>query len=169
MRYVVIAFILILSFVLQSTLFEYIRIFNVAPNLLVMIVVSFALLRGAKEGVVIGFAGGLLYDTTYSVIVGSSAISYMILGYVCGKLHPYCFRENNILPFMCTLFGSLFISAMNLIGFILRADLEFVYFLPRVVIPELLYTITLTLVVYHMSYTINEKIEMREKKTRNLF
>ncbi len=169
MRYFVLAGVLIATHILQVTLFEYIRIWGVAPNILVAIVVSFALLRGSKEGALIGAFGGVLYDVTFSMTFGSAIISYVLVGYCCGKLHPYCYRENFILPFSCTLFGSLLVSLMNILGFILRGKLLFGFFLYEIIIPELIYTMTLTLMIYQLSYTINHYLEIREKKTRNMF
>ncbi len=169
MRWTIISIVLLLTHILQSTIFQYIRIADISPNILVMIVVSFALLRGSKEGAMIGALGGLLYDITFSMTFWSATISYAVLGYLCGKLNPFCYRENFILPFSCTIFGSLFISFVNMLGFILRGKLAVGFYLRTIIIPELIYTMMLTLIVYQISYNINYFLEAREKKTRNIF
>ncbi|OOB79034.1 MAG: rod shape-determining protein MreD [Epulopiscium sp. Nele67-Bin001] len=169
MRAIVIGSLMTLTYVLQVTIFQHIRIGGISPNFLVMIVVSFALLRGSKEGALIGLFGGLLYDINFSLTIGSAMFSYTTLGYVCGKLHPYCYRENFILPFACTVVGSLYISVMNLLGYILRGKLAFGFFLRSIIIPELIYTITLTLIVYQIAYGVNYRLESNERRFRTMF
>ena len=64
---------------------------------------------------------------------------------------------------------SLFYSAVNIMAFILRGKLSFGYFIKSIIIPELIYTITLSLIIYQIAYLINEKIEEHEKSSRNMF
>lgn len=169
MRIIVIGSLLVISQILSGTLFQFIRIGNIAPNFMIMIIVSFALLRGSKEGIIIGAVAGLLNDICFGLNIGPTIISYAAIGYVCGKFNKNFYRENFIIPFICTLFSSLFYSCTQIFAFILRGDLSFLYFFKAIVIPELIYTITLSLIIYQVAYLINEKIEISERKTRNIF
>ena len=54
MRIAVIGSLLVIIHILESTLFQYIRIGGIGPNFMIMLIVSFALLRGSKEGMAIG-------------------------------------------------------------------------------------------------------------------
>ncbi|OON95935.1 MAG: rod shape-determining protein MreD [Epulopiscium sp. Nele67-Bin005] len=169
MRMGVIGLMLIITHILQGSIFGFIRISDTSPNFLVMIVVSFALLRGSKEGGCIGLAGGFLYDITFGTRLGPSAIIYGLLGLICGRLHVNFYRENSILPFGCTLLGSLFVNGLVMLGFMIDGETDVMFFITEIIIPELVYTIALTLIVYKLSYFINEKLEYREKRTRNIF
>ncbi|OON94695.1 MAG: rod shape-determining protein MreD [Candidatus Epulonipiscioides saccharophilum] len=169
LRWFITISILIFSFTLQNTLGDSIRIADIAPNFLIMIVVAFSILRGEKEGAIIGFLAGFIYDIPYNYIFGMYTIIYMSIGYICGKLHPFCYRENRILPLMCTVFSSLFFSSVNILRFVLIGNINFSYFYLRIVLPELVYTTLLTLVVYRCIYFINSKLEEHEKKSRHLF
>ncbi len=169
MRVTVVGLLLVVVQVLSTTLFEYLRIGDILPNFMIMIIVSFALLRGSGEGVVIGAVGGLLYDLSFGLVMGSTALIYAVIGYLVGRFNKNFYRENFIIPFLCTLGSSLIYSFYFMFGFILRGKVEFLYFLESIIIPELIYTITLSLVVYQISYLINEKIEWHERKTRNIF
>ncbi len=169
MRITVIGSLLVIVHTLSATLFQHIRIGNIAPNFMIMIIVSFALLRGSKEGTLVGAVAGLLNDTSFGLMIGPTIISYAIIGYVCGKFNKNFYRENFIIPFICTLFSSLFYSCTNIFSLILRGNLNFVYFFKAIVVPELIYTITISLIVYQIAYLINEKIEISERKTRNIF
>lgn len=169
MRILVISMLLVITHILEMTLFESIRIGGVAPNFMLMIIVSFALLRGSKEGALIGVAAGLLYDVTFAMFLGQHTVMYMIIGYVCGKFNKNFYRENFIMPFLCTLFSSLCASCISMFFYVMRGKTNLLFFLKTIAIPEVIYTVTLSLVIYQLIYLINEKLEIREKKTRNIF
>ena len=76
MRPFVIGTLLVVVHTLSATLFQYLKIGNVAPNFMIMLIVSFALLRGSKEGSVIGIAAGLLHDLSFGMSIGPTAIIY---------------------------------------------------------------------------------------------
>lgn len=169
MRVLVISIMLLVTNILQATLFQNIRIGNVAPNFMIMLIVSFALLRGSKEGSIIGGMAGLLQDITAGSFTGSITLTYILIGYFCGKFNKNFYRENFILPFSCTLFASLFTNFCSMLVFFLRGKINVLFFLKTIIIPEMIYTITLSLVIYQLTYIINEKLEFKEKKTRNIF
>ena len=105
MRIVVITILLVMTHILEMTLFKSIRIGGVAPDFMLMIIVSFALLRGSKEGALIGALAGLFYDVTFGMFIGQHTVAYILIGYVCGKFNKNFYRENFIMPFFCTLFS----------------------------------------------------------------
>ena len=50
MRIIITTLIVVLNFILQTTLFPYLAIQGVFPNTALIIVTSYSLLRGSKEG-----------------------------------------------------------------------------------------------------------------------
>ncbi|MGL4345890.1 MAG: rod shape-determining protein MreD [Cellulosilyticaceae bacterium] len=169
MRAFIIGGLLIVVHILSATVFQYLRIGGVAPNFMIMIIVAFALLRGSKEGALIGAFAGALYDIVFGMVFGATIITYSIIGYMCGKLNKNYYRENFIMPFVCTLMSSIFSSLASIFLFLMRGRTNVMFFLTNRMIPELIYTATLSLVVYQLMYLINEKIENKEKRTRNIF
>lgn len=169
MRVTVISILLIIAHVLSSTIFGVIRIGGIIPNFMMMLIVSFALLRGSKEGAVIGIAAGLLYDISFGITVGPTALIYGVIGYICGKFNKNFYRENFILPFLCTLGATLCDGLYHTFIFLMQGEIEFVYFFKSIIIPEIIYTITLSLIIYQIAYLMNERIEESEKRTRNMF
>ena len=81
-RVIVIAVLIIISFVLQTTLFNYHDVVGVAPDLLLVITMSFGIMRGRREGLLTGFFCGLLYDVFYGTLLGPFMFLYMVIGYV---------------------------------------------------------------------------------------
>ena len=54
--------------------------------------------------------------------------------------------------------------------FMLRGEFDFVYYLMHVIIPELIYTVGVTLILYQLILWINQKLEAEEKGVQvNLF
>ena len=67
MRKFLLALLLWVSFLLQTTIFKNLSFTNVAPNLLLIVTVSCAYMRGRKEGMVVGFFAGLLIVPLFEV------------------------------------------------------------------------------------------------------
>lgn len=161
--------ILLVANILQSTIFDVIRIRGIGPNLNVLIIVSFALLRGSKEGSLIGFFAGLLMDSVFSTSRGYLAIVGACIGYACGKFTKDFYKENLVLPFVLTLLSTVFYGFTVSLPFLLRGKINYIYFVKNIIFPEIIYTIILSIIVYQLIYIINEKIEQTEKTKRNIF
>ena len=69
MRVFITAVIILVNFILQTTLFPLLSIGGVFPNTALIIVTSYALLRGSKEGAVVGAATGLFKPYTNILMV----------------------------------------------------------------------------------------------------
>lgn len=154
---------------MQSTVFDMIRIRGISPNFSIMIIVSFALLRGSKEGSIIGFFAGLLMDAVFGTSRGYLAIIGACIGYFCGKFNKDFYKENFVLPFMLTLISTVIHGFLVSFPFLLRGKINYIYFIKNIIFPETIYTVILSLIVYQIIYVINEKIEQNEKTNRNIF
>ncbi|NLL69782.1 MAG: rod shape-determining protein MreD [Epulopiscium sp.] len=170
MRILVISLLLLSYLILQPTYIQYLRIMGVVPNLAVMIIVSFALLRGSVEGAIIGFSIGLLQDVFFGRGIGFQALIGMFIGYVCGIPSQKYYRENYILPFFLIIVST-FAQGMctYVFTFLIRGRTNFLFFFNRIIIPEVVYTAALSLLIYRLIYGINEKIEARERLRRKHF
>ena len=61
-RKVTVSIIVVVCFLLQSTLFKALSIASISPNLLVIVTSAFGFMRGKKEGLLVGFFSGLSID-----------------------------------------------------------------------------------------------------------
>jgi len=169
-RAVVLFFTLIINLILQSTVFGYIEIIGIRPNTAILIVVSYAILRGDTEGAAAGFFAGLLQDIFFGGVIGMNALIYMLIGYACGKPFKDFFHETLFFPL---LLGSLSVFLYSLVfyflNFMLRGKLDFFYYFRKIILPETVYTVVLTTPVYRFVYAVNNRIERRENKRRMLF
>lgn len=158
--------IVIVCFLLQCTLFKSLSIASISPNLLIIVTSSFGFMRGKKEGLLVGFFGGLLIDIFYGSAIGFYAIIYMYLGYVNGLFHKIFFPEDIKLP-MILITASDFICNLLIyfFQFLFRRRFAFPYYLVHIIVPELVYTILVTVFLYFILLKINQKLEKAEKRS----
>ncbi len=169
-RKIVIALLLIISYLCQTTLNSAITIGNTTPNLLIILVCMFALLKGKKEGLFIGFFAGVFIDlfSGYSNVIGFNALMYMYIGYVLGVFHDIIYTDDIIIPIGFTAVADLTYNFMYyVLTFALRNKLDLGYYFRKVMLPELIYTAFLTIFLYKFYRFINNKLEKHEKRGEN--
>lgn len=76
----------VVAVVLQETVVERLPLPGAAPDLVLVLVVAVALLRGPRTGVVTGFAAGLLADLGSDHELGRLALVYVLAGFLAGLL-----------------------------------------------------------------------------------
>lgn len=159
-RKVVICLMIIICFLMQSTIFQTLSIGSITPNLMVILTSSFGFMRGKKEGMTVGFFCGLLEDIFYGRLLGMHALIYMYIGYANGYFNHIFYGDDIKLP-LCLISASELIYGLGsyVIMFVMRSRFAFTYYLRRIIFPELLYTIILTLVFYRFIYAVNLKLE----------
>lgn len=161
-RRIVVLLIIIAGFLLQSTVFQTLSIGSITPNLMVIIVSSFGFMRGKKEGLAVGFFCGLLEDIFYGRLLGMHAMIYMYIGYVNGYFNHIFYGDDIKLPISLISVSELVYGlGTYLIMFLMRSRFAFSYYMVRIILPELVYTIVMTLVFYRLIFSINCKLEIK--------
>ncbi|MCM1158942.1 MAG: rod shape-determining protein MreD [Bacteroidales bacterium] len=159
-RCITIAIIIITCFLLQSTVFHFFELSGVVPNLLLIVTMSFGLMRGRKEGMLVGFFSGLLIDIFFGSVLGPYAFIYMTLGYGNGFFHRIYYVEDVLLPMlMITLNDFLYNVIIYIVYFLLRNKLHFPDYLMQIILPEMIYTILITLFFYKLLVKINLRLK----------
>ncbi len=162
--------ILLVNLVLQSTLFNYIQLFHIKPNTAVVIIVSYALLRGEIEGAMVGFFAGLMQDIFFGTSLGFFALTGLLLGFFCGKFFKNFYRENIFLPLVLCVLGVFFSSCIFYVFyFLLRGRLDFLYYFKHIILIEAAYTGAISLLLYNLLYFINLKLENTERDRRKFY
>lgn len=153
---IVLFFTIMICFFMQSTVLHIISIGSIIPNLMLILCVSMGLMRGRKSGLWTGFFCGILIDLFYGSVFGFYALIYMYVGFFSG----YAFRiyyDNDIkVPMTMTAIMDLFYGlAVYALQFLLRGRLGLRVYFTRIIIPEIVYTVFLTLIVYRIFRYIN--------------
>lgn len=97
---------------LQVTLVPHLSIRGVKPDLMLMAVVSWSLLRGAREGIAWGAMGGLVLDIFSGGPFGIFTLSLTLAGFLTGVGEINVFRGSVLLPGAIIIFATL---AYNLV------------------------------------------------------
>ena len=97
-RVLALGVLIIINFSLQSTVFGFHDINSITPNLLLILTMSFGLMRGRKEGMLVGFFSGFLMDVFFSSVLGPYMLIYMLIGYINGFFHKNYMIEDVLLP-----------------------------------------------------------------------
>lgn len=164
------AVIVILCYLLQCTVFPYLELASVRPNLMLIVTATFGFLRGPKTGMWIGFFSGLFMDIQFGSVLGLYAWIYLLIGSVNGIIGERYFEEDVKLPLLL-IAGSEFVYGLVIyfLMFLLRSEFDFFYYLMHVIIPELIYTVGVTVLMYQWILWINKKLEAEEKRSAGKF
>lgn len=159
-----------ICFLLESTLFQGLSFGSITPNLLIVVTASFGFMRGKKEGMLVGFLSGILMDIFFGDLIGFYALIYMVVGYVNGFFKRIFYPEDIKLPlFLITVSDFLFGNIICVFLFVMRSRFDYFYYLGHIIIPELIYTILITIVLYQIILHINQKLEAEEKRSASRF
>jgi rod shape-determining protein MreD len=74
----------VLMAVLQSTVTAQLDLFGVSPDLVLLLVVSWTLLRGIQEGVVVALVGGMVLDALSGAPFGLGAAALLVASVLAG-------------------------------------------------------------------------------------
>jgi len=163
-------FIIIACFLLESTVFSNLSFAGITPNLLIVVTSSFGFMRGKKEGMMIGFLSGLLIDIMFHDLVGFYALIYTLLGYGNGLFRKIFYPDDIKLPLILISASDLIYGHIVFIFmFVMRSKFHYLYYLKNIIIPELIYTILVTLILYQIILHTNQKLEAEEKRSASKF
>ncbi len=170
MRYITYIALILINFILQTTLFHKIEIVDITPNTMVILIVSFAFMRGEIEGGFIGFVSGFLVDSFFGQFLGLNAFIGLVTGFLCGKIFNEFYKNSIFIPFFLTLFFNIFYEFLFFFfNAFLQGHPNIMPFLKIIIIPEALYTSILSFLIYRILFILNKKLEKYDRKNKNLF
>lgn len=170
LRKIVVSFFIFVCFILQCSVFGNLAFAGIVPNLMIIVTSSFGFMRGEEEGLLIGFVCGLLCDVFFGEFLGFYALILMYIGYINGKFCRLFYPEDIKLPLGLIVISDISYGVLCYsLLFLLRGRLNFPYYFTRVILPEALYTIVITMFLYPLILKINQKLEVKEKRSAQKF
>lgn len=156
------AIILFLNLILQCTVFQYIAIMGVKPDTALVIVVSLGILMGARRGVTIGIAAGLLQDILFGSPLGVVTLSYMLIGYLAGENSTKVFKEHMIVPLIFTVIATVMkYIILIFFGYALGVRPRLVLYIKDYMLVELVYNCVVSIVIYKFLLLLFERKRLR--------
>lgn len=104
-------FILIVCLLLQVAFFEYLKIFSISFDLVMVAVLAVALFDGTLWGMLFGFTAGLVMDLMTGNIVGISAFIYSIDAFMAKKFISAGFKSR----FLTRIFIVFLVTEVNIL------------------------------------------------------
>ena len=165
MRVFTVLIILFATMLIQSTVLGFIRVGGVQPDLVLLVVIFNAFLRGSKEGAFLGFLGGLWQDILTGNFIGFNALAKFGAGYLVGLVESKLFKDN-----VFVLLGVTFLATLTsqiiyyLLLVILGVMVPPFWALVRIMLPVALYNTILAPIFYKLFYRSRIKGLFSEKE-----
>ena len=107
--------VIVVVLILQTTLAEFLAdLAGAKPDLFLLLIVSFGLLRGKKTGIGYGWVLGLLQDGLSGSLLGQNALSKGLIGYLTGILHRNLGDYTTITPLVVVPLATVFDAVIHL-------------------------------------------------------
>jgi rod shape-determining protein MreD len=85
---------------LQSTLLPQVRVLGVQPDMVLLVIVAWSLLRGSEEGMLWALIGGLALDMLSSAHMGVNTLPLLLIGFLTGLWQRDIVRQDLLVPFL---------------------------------------------------------------------
>ena len=146
---------ILVFFVLQTTIFPMLKISSIIPNILIILVSCSGFMQGDREGMFVGFACGLLLDVCSFDIFGFYTILYMLIGFLNGLRHNFFYLKDFKLPAIMIVSSDLVCCfATYFFLFLLRSRFEFGFYFLNIILPEVVYTLLISVIIYPLLWVI---------------
>jgi rod shape-determining protein MreD len=146
-RVLVLAGVIVVALLLESTVFARLRLGGARPDLLVIAVVAVAMAAGPTSAACFGFSAGLAADLLFARPVGVAALVYTCLGFAVGVARVYLVGSRPWVHLLLT--GAASLAAVWSAGLVLRVlDLSSWGFVARTGPLVALYNLLLAPVVF---------------------
>mgnify|MGYP002509544697 FL=1 len=169
-RFIMSIFLIIICFLLQTTVFKGLAFGGIVPNLLIVLTASFGFMRGECTGLLVGFFCGLLGDIFFGNVLGLNAMIYMYIGYTNGKFNRIFFPDDIKLPLLLIFLSDLAYGFLYYITmFLMRSRFQIDFYFFHIILPEIVYTLLMTLLLYPLILWINKRLEDSEQRSAKKF
>ena len=135
--------------ILQSTIVSHFRMWGVFADLPLLVVVSWSLLRGPREGLIWGFIAGAAVDIFSGAPFGAATFGLMAAGLLSGLGQSTVFRSQLFLPLLAMLLATivydmLFLLVVSISGY----SVSWMDSLLHLILPSAVLNAVLTPVVF---------------------
>jgi len=101
-----------LALLIELSILNSFRIGNLKPDLLLILVVYFALRRGARFGAEVGIVSGLLKDMASGAFFGTHAAAFWLCGFLVGREKSKIYEDQFLAQIIVVALSSLFVSVV---------------------------------------------------------
>jgi rod shape-determining protein MreD len=145
--------------VAQSTLSPYLKINGLHPDLVLILVIGWTILRNLEEGLIWAVTGGLALDFISGAPFGVFSLSLVIVTVIVAATQGRIFGSNTFFPLLLTfplslLFNALILLCLNILG----RPVDWVETFSLILFPLALLNTGAILLVFPLLYLINRRL-----------
>ena len=156
---------ILLAFTVQHCVFPLLPFLAATPNLLLILTFSFGFIQGKTAGMIFGLLSGLLMDLFYSGPFGFYSLILIYIGYFNGIFTKYYYEDYITLPLILSVFNELvYCMYIYVFRFLIRGRLNLPYFFWHLMVPEIIFTVVTTLLVYRLFLSASRRLEDMAKR-----
>ena len=161
MKRIICSFIMmIILYLIQTTIFNKIAIAGIKPNVVIILLVLISYKYGKVPGMMMGFFMGLFLDLTESDYIGYYAVIYLTIGYLLGFSNKLYNGDSTLMPLGLVGMSDFVLNFLIFItGFLLRNRLDLPYYMMRIILPETIYTIIVSVLLYRFIDFVYTKLD----------
>lgn len=165
-KLIVYALLILLCFLLQTSVFSHLELAGVTPNLVLIPVSFFGFMRGRKEGMILGFFSGLFLDLFFGNWFGLYALIFLYIGFLNGVLRTVFYGDDVKLPLAFIGLSDLFYGCLVYVFlFLFRQRYSFSFYFLNIILPEAVYTIVIAILLYYPLLKINSWFDKKDKRS----
>lgn len=140
---------------------------GIKPNIIILMTVLIGYRYGKIPGILMGFLTGLLLDMTEGEILGYFALLYLLVGYLNGFANKFYHKDHTLVPLFLIAVSDLSLNLMIYISsYLVRNRLDFLYYFIRIILPELIYTIVISALIYKALDFIFQLLDYRKPEVK---
>lgn len=164
-RFLYMTALIIVCYLLQTTVMQKLALANIVPNLILIIVVAIGYMRGKVEAMFIGLLLGLLVDCQYNSLIGVCGLIYMLVGYLVGLCNKIYYRDDYTIPILLVGLSDIFYNFVYyILTFLLRNRTNLPYYFLKIMLPELVYTVLVSILLYKLIHSVITRLERKSGK-----
>ena len=170
MKRLFIAFLVLVSLILEISFFPNFKFFGVIPNIFLMLILAFLFILPEKYTFYSAFWGSLILGLFSNILLGSESLVIIFLLLILILSHNYIFTSiNYFLLVFFSFFVTLFYDLLLLIFYkIVGYRTDFIYFLKTGFLFQILINGVLVLVLYFLVNHFWDNLVKKEERSRLL-
>lgn len=159
--YTMVAIILI-NFIFQTSLYKFVSIFEVVPNISLILLVIFSVMTNGVVGGLLGLLTGLFYDMMLQEVFGIYTLIYFVIGALIGSFSEELNRENYMLYGTATLLSTILMHlSIFVILFFLKYRISSSYYILGKIVLEIVLNTVLSVFVLKLIIRLFAKINFK--------
>jgi rod shape-determining protein MreD len=163
MRLLILSIWVILGVVIQTTWLASLHL-PVIPDLILIMTISYGLLRGPQPGLHFGIGAGFFVDLVSGNIVGVRALSKMMAGFAAGFMEKNIFKDSLVVPAIVVFVGTIVCELFNIVMLkAFKANYDIWYNLLVTILLLAFFNALLAPLIYHFMLRLERFLAERAK------